>query len=53
MSIVAVRDIVPDEEVLVNYNYNLKMAPDWYQDLWHDHVKQLDDNFKNRLNVTT
>ena len=34
MSIVALRDIGKDEEILVNYNYDLKLAPAWYQLLW-------------------
>ena len=48
MSIVAVRNIMPGEEILVNYNYDVKMAPDWYQSLWkhymqnNDHSKKID-----------
>ena len=48
MSIVAVRNIMPGEEILVNYNYDVKMAPDWYQTLWkqymqnNDHSKKID-----------
>ena len=38
MSIVAILDIQPDEEVLVNYNYDVKSAPAWYKALWKDYV---------------
>ena len=45
MSIVAVRNIMPGEEILVNYNYDVKMAPDWYQSLWK-HYMQNNENSK-------
>ena len=47
MSIVAILDIQPDEEVLVNYGYDVKFAPAWYKALWKDHVEQLAANLKN------
>ena len=34
MSVVAVRDIAPGEEVFVSYNYAVPLAPDWYQVGW-------------------
>jgi hypothetical protein len=44
MSIVAIREIKRDEEVLVCYNYDLRTAPGWYRELWQNHVKILDEN---------
>lgn len=41
MSIVAVRDINEDEEILVNYNYDLECAPDWYKAAYEDFIKNL------------
>jgi len=40
MSVVALRDIKPGEEVFVSYNYCIGSAPPWYQDLWWQHCKQ-------------
>ena len=37
MSIVALRDIRAGEEILVNYNYDVKLAPEWYRSLWMQH----------------
>ena len=34
MSLVAAKDIEAGEEILVNYNYELQFAPEWYQELW-------------------
>ena len=31
VSLVAARSISPGEEVTVNYNYSLSVAPDWYK----------------------
>ncbi len=39
MSIVASRDIRPDDEVLVGYNYEMSHAPRWYQELWFKHLR--------------
>ncbi|XP_071743458.1 histone-lysine N-methyltransferase SETD7 isoform X5 [Lepeophtheirus salmonis] len=36
MSILATKDILPNEEVFVNYNYNLSYSPDWYLSLWKE-----------------
>lgn len=41
MSIVALRDIKVDEEILVNYNYDVKLAPEWYRSLWKQHFHQM------------
>jgi len=38
MSIVAIKPIHTDEEVLVSYNYTLCHAPPWYQQLWVQHL---------------
>ena len=46
MSIVAVRNIMPGEEILVNYNYDVKMAPDWYQTLWKHYMQKNNDDSK-------
>ena len=39
MSIVAAKDIVAGEEVLVSYNYDIPHAPSWYRELWFDHLR--------------
>lgn len=39
MSIVALRPIKQHEEILVNYNYDLKLAPEWYRSLWFQYKK--------------
>ena len=39
MSIVALRDIEADDEILVNYNYEVVLAPDWYKEQWNAHVR--------------
>ena len=31
VTLVAARSISPGEEVTVNYNYSLSVAPDWYK----------------------
>ena len=36
MSIVALRNIEQDDEILVNYNYDIRIAPDWYKKLWKE-----------------
>ena len=46
MSLFAVKEIAPNEEILVNYNYDVKLAPDWYRELWKQHIGDLDDNLK-------
>ena len=38
MSVVAIRDISPHEEILVNYNYDPKVAPDWYKALYYENT---------------
>ena len=40
MSIVAKEDIPCNEEVLVSYGYRISEAPDWYVDLWFQHLRQ-------------
>lgn len=37
MSVVAVKDIEPDEEVFVSYNYCVSLSPPWYQEIWFEH----------------
>ena len=38
IALVSTRDILTEEEILVNYNYkNIKRAPEWYKDLWKRH----------------
>ena len=39
MSIVATRDIVAGEEVLVSYNYDIPHAPVWYRDQWFEYLR--------------
>ncbi len=29
------------EEILVNYNYSVSLAPEWYKDLWFRHLRYL------------
>ena len=41
MSIVACRNIMKNEEVLVSYNYDLSGAPEWYKDLWQNHKRYM------------
>lgn len=38
MSIIALRDLHPGEEILVCYNYKLEKAPQWYQNNWIQHL---------------
>ena len=40
MSLVAKREILAGEEILVNYHYKLSHAPVWYQHLWFAHLRQ-------------
>ena len=40
MSLVAKREILAGEEILVNYGYKLSHAPTWYQDLWFRHLRR-------------
>jgi hypothetical protein len=40
MSVVAKEDIACDEEVLVSYNYRISQAPNWYIDLWFQHLRE-------------
>lgn len=39
MSIVALKNIRKDEEILVSYNYSLGCAPPWYQQQWVQYLK--------------
>ena len=39
MSIVALREIRKDEEILVSYNYVLVHSPQWYKELWFTHLR--------------
>ena len=39
MSIVATKDIVAGEEVLVSYNYDVPHAPAWYREQWFEHLR--------------
>ena len=41
MSVVAIRDIEPSEEVFVSYNYCVSLAPPWYQEIWFQHCINL------------
>ena len=40
MSVVASRPISPSEEILVSYNYTVILAPEWYKQLWLDHLRK-------------
>ena len=40
MSLVAKREILAGEEILVNYGYKLSHAPTWYQDHWFRHLRR-------------
>ena len=52
MSIVALRDIRADEEILVNYNYDVKLAPEWYRSLWMQHIKpKAEDYDHSKVNL--
>ena len=35
----AVKRIGRGEEVLVNYNYGIQGAPDWYQEVWFRYLR--------------
>ena len=39
MCLVALTSIDEGEELLANYKYDLKVAPEWYVDLWNQHYK--------------
>jgi hypothetical protein len=39
MSVVALRTIEPGEEIFVNYNYSVSLAPDWYKQQWFQHLR--------------
>ena len=39
MSVVALKTILTGEEILVNYNYDLKIAPEWYKALWQEFMQ--------------
>ena len=41
MSIVATKDIVAGEEVLVSYNYAIPHSPAWYREQWFDHLRSV------------
>ena len=40
MSVVASRDIMAGEEILVSYNYMIAKSPQWYKDLWFTHLRK-------------
>ena len=40
MSLVAKREILAGEEILVNYSYTVSQAPGWYQHLWFVHLRR-------------
>ena len=40
MSLIAKREILAGEEILVNYSYQVSQAPAWYQALWFSHLRQ-------------
>ena len=40
MSVVAMRDISKGEEILVKYGYDLRIAPDWYKQLYYQHQRE-------------
>jgi len=39
MSVVAVKNIKVGQEIFVNYNYTVSMAPEWYKKLWFEHLR--------------
>ena len=39
MSVVAIKPIPIDEEILVNYNYEVILAPLWYKQQWFHYVR--------------
>jgi len=43
MSVVANDDIPAGEEVFVTYNYMIAKSPEWYQQLWFDHLREDQD----------
>ena len=48
----AIRDILPDEEILVNYSINLADSPEWYRVVWmkhQRHVKKCSDAAIKRI----
>ena len=53
MCILANRDILPAEEILVSYNYELKYCPPWYKDLWSDflHKSKEETDLSTRLSA--
>ena len=44
MSVVALKHILADEEILVSYNYDLRYAPEWYQNLWQEYMQTENPN---------
>ena len=40
MSVVATKEMDVGEEILVNYNYDVAFAPEWYQQLWQQFVSE-------------
>lgn len=42
MSIFAEKDIQRNEEVLVSYNYRIHQAPEWYQQLYFQHLREVE-----------
>ena len=45
VTLVAARSISPGEEVTVNYNYSLSVAPDWYKQCLREfNVRKMSEN---------
>ncbi|XP_023332051.1 uncharacterized protein LOC111704142 isoform X2 [Eurytemora carolleeae] len=41
MSIKALEDLRRGDEILVSYNYRMEGAPEWYSELWYNHLRCL------------
>ncbi len=51
MSIAALRDISAGEEILVNYNYTVIVAPLWYKLLWLDYLRSVKKFFSEKMEI--
>lgn len=49
MSIVAIDYIRPKSEILVSYNYQIDRSPEWYRDLYFQHLRKVEGKSEEHL----
>ncbi|XP_059087861.1 uncharacterized protein LOC131884188 [Tigriopus californicus] len=49
MSLVAIDYIRPKTEILVSYNYHIDKSPEWYRDLYFQHLRKVEGKSEEHL----